>query len=249
MEWLSAADAASELGVSGRHVRRLAQAGLMPAERLGDVWLMSAAAVRERVRGIPSAGRPLSAPMAWAVLMVADAALRNPNEPPTRELLQRPLNEVLDRKARYRLRGLIVTAPPPDRWAHWLARRASSYRVWVHPGVLDRLVADARLRPAGGFAAAARGAGIAVGPARRFYVDEDDIEVIVAAYRARRDAEGEVELMVIPRAVPAALRPSFGEPVPLAAALADLLESADARERYLAIESLNFARAALRSVA
>lgn len=118
----------------------------------------------------------------------------------------------------------------------------------VHPGVLDRLVADVRLRPGGGFAAAARGAGISAGPPRRFYVDEDDVAGVLADYRARVDAQGEVGLMVIPREVPAAFRPVAGEPVPLAVALADLLESADAREHHVGVELLDPARAALRSL-
>jgi excisionase family DNA binding protein len=246
VEWLSAAQAAGELGVSKQRVRRLAQAGLLPAERLGSVWLVSAAAVRDRARAIPVAGRPLSAPMAWAVVMVVDAALRDPRE--THELhLQHALREIADRKVRHQLRSLLAAAPAPDRWAHWLARRASRVRVWVHPGVLDRLVADVRLRPGGGFAAAARGAGIAAAPPRRFYVDENDVAAVLEDYQARHDDHGEIELMVIPRNVRAAFRPPAGEPVPLTIALADLLESADAREHHIATELLDPARAALRS--
>lgn len=247
MDWLSAAEAGGELGVGERQVRRLIQAGQLPAERLGGAWLVSAAAVRDRARATPVAGRPLSAPMAWAVLMVVDAALRDPEA--SNELhLQHALGEIADRRVRHRLRKLVAAAPPPERWAQWLARRASGRRVWVHPGVLDRLVADMRLRPGGGFAATARGAGIAAGPPRRFYVDDNDVDAVLADYLARLDAQGEIELMVIPRNVPAALRPAAYEPVPLAIALADLLESADAREHDVATELLDLARAALRSL-
>jgi hypothetical protein len=185
--------------------------------------------------------------MAWAVLMVIDAALRDPAA--SNELhLQHALDEIADRRVRHQLRSLVVGAPPSERWAHWLARRAGRRRVWVHPGVLDRLVADVRLRPAGGFAAAVQGAGIAAGPPRRFYVDDNDVEAVLAAYQARLDARGEIEVMVIPRDVPAAFRPAPGEPVPLAVALADLMESADAREHHVAAELLEPARAALRSL-
>lgn len=245
MEWLSAAEAAGELGVGERQVRRLVRDGQLPAERLGDVWLVSAAAVRDRARAIPVAGRPLSAPMAWAVLMVVDAALSAPEESNEFDL-ERAVAEIADRRVRHRLRSLLAAAPAPDRWAQWLARRASRRRAWVHPGVLDRLVADVRLRPGGRFAAAAHGAGIAAGPPRRFYVDDNDVDAVLADYQARLDAQGEIELMVIPRDVPAALRPVAGEPVPLAVALADLLESADAREHHVATELLNLARSALR---
>jgi hypothetical protein len=185
--------------------------------------------------------------MAWAVLMVVDAALSAPEES-NEFYLQHAVAEIADRRVRHRLRNLLAAAPAPDRWAHWLARRASRRRVRVHPGVLDRLVADVRLRPGGGFATAARGAGIAAGAPRRFYVDEADAEAVLADYRARIDAEGEVELMVIPRDVPAAFRPPANEPVPLAIALADLLESADAREHHVATDLLDLARAALRRI-
>jgi hypothetical protein len=185
--------------------------------------------------------------MAWAVLMVVDAALRDPQE--SHELhLQDALREIADRKVRHQLRSLLAAAPAPDRWAHWLARRASRVRVWVHPGVLDRLAADVRLRPGGGLAAATRGAGIAAVPPGRFYIDVDDVDAVLADYKARLDAEGDIELMVIPREVPSAFRPPAGEPVPLATALADLLESTDAREDGVATELLELARATLRSM-
>jgi len=248
MDWLSVADAADELGVGERQVRRLVQAGVLPAERLGDVWLVSRAAVRDRARAIPAAGRPLSAPMAWAVLTVVDAALRDPDDASNRQHLAHVLDEIPDRKVRHQLRSLLTAAPPSERWPQWLARRASRRRVWVHPGVLDRLASDARLRPGGGFAAAAHGAGIASGPPRRFYVDDNDADAVLADYHARLDAEGDIELMVIPRNVPAALRPTAAEPVPLAIALTDLLGSADAREQHVATEWLDPARAALQSM-
>jgi hypothetical protein len=93
---------------------------------------------------------------------------------------------------------------------------------------------DDRLRPAGGFAAAAAGVGIAAGPPRRFYVDSSELDAVLVHYRARMDPDGQVELMVIPDSVPAELRPGRG-PVPKPVALADLLESDDARERYVGV--------------
>ena len=248
MEWLSAAEAAGELGVSERQVRRLAQAGLLPAQRLGDVWLVNAFAVRDRARIVPVSGRPLSAPMAWAVLMVVDSALHDPRG--SNELhLQHALKHIADRSNRHRLRSRVAAAPAQERWAHWLARRATRRRVWVHPGVLDRIVADPRLRPGGGFAAAARGAGIAAGPPRRFYVDDHDVDAVLDDYKARLDTEGDIELMVITSDVPAAFLPPASEPVPLPVALTDLLDSADAREQHVATEQLGRARDALRSTA
>jgi hypothetical protein len=59
---------------------------------------------------------------------------------------------------------------------------------------------------------------------------------VLADYRARDDADGPVELMVVPDEVPGELREQ--RPVPLAVALADLLDSADARERGVAEQRL-----------
>ena len=86
------------------------------------------------------------------------------------------------------------------------------------------------------------------GPPRRFYVEDDDVDAVLADYRARLDAEGEIELMVLPRNAPSAFRPAPDEPVPLAIALLDLLDSADARERHVAAELLDLARGAVRSM-
>lgn len=80
---------------------------------------------------------------------------------------------------------------------------------------------------------AASTVGLAAGPPHRFYVEAHHVGAVLADYRARADVSGHVELMVIPADVPAELRPGPG-PVPLAVALADLLESTDARERHLA---------------
>jgi excisionase family DNA binding protein len=244
MEWLSAAEAAAALGVSERQVRRLVGSGLLHAERVGGVWLVSADAVRSRARDVPAVGRPLSAPMAWAVLGMVDAGLDALNERRAGEQRSGRLDANLDRRVRHRLRTMALDGPSPVRWSHWLSRRASRQRIWAHPGVVDRLVDDGRLRPAGGYPAARRGAGIAAAPLRRLYVDEADLDVVLSQYKANLDAAGDLELMVIPELVPLQLRPAVGEPVPLAVALVDLLESADARERHVALELLEGARAA-----
>jgi len=147
----------------------------------------------------------------------------------------------VDRKDRYRMRQLLSSAPEPPRWSQWLRRRADPHRVWVHPGVLDRLAADPRLRPGGGFAAAAAGVGLAAGPPRRFYVGAGDLNAVMSAYHAREDLDGQIELMVIPESVPAGLRPGPGA-VPKPVAFADLLDSEDARERHAGLQFAGFAR-------
>lgn len=237
MDWISVAEAAHELGVSPRQVRHLVESGALPAHRLGQAWLLPAEAVRARARHAPPPGRPLSAPMAWALLWVVHGLLELPEAADAKEVNEL-FQAIDDRRVRHRVRRMLADPQPAGRWEHWLAGRAARRRLWVHPGVLGRLAADPRLRPGGGFAAVAQGVGIAVSPPRRFYLDEDVLKSVLADYRAQEDPQGPVEFMIIPSDVPAAVRIPAGRPVPLAVALADLLESDDARERHAAAERL-----------
>ncbi|MDQ1734792.1 MAG: hypothetical protein QOH56_1043 [Pseudonocardiales bacterium] len=179
--------------------------------------------------------------MAWAVLWVAQGLLDEPQKPADTEQL---LRAIADRRLRHRVRRLLADAHPAERWEQWLASRAGRRRLWVHPGVLNRLAADERLRPGGGFAAAAQGVGIAASQPRRFYIDAELLDAVLVDYHAQDDPEGPVELMVIPSGVPDGVRIPAGRPVPVAVALADLLESNDARERHAAAERLEKLRLA-----
>jgi len=118
-DWISVAEAAHELGVSPRRVRHLVDSGALPARRLGVGWLLPADAVHARARHAPSPGRPLSAPLAWAVLRVAQELLDEPREPAEAERV----NELLRVEVRLRRRLLAAAEPglplwlrrPPDR--------------------------------------------------------------------------------------------------------------------------------------
>lgn len=234
MDLVSVAEAAEKLGVSERHVRRLTAAGELHGRRIGDRWLIDADAVRHRSRSEPQPGRPLSTRMAWAVLAAADSALEA-------ESSRRPA-PIEDRRIRHRLRKLLAEAPPPERWDQWLRHRADPQRVWVHPGVVDRLAEDDRLHPGGARAVAASGVGIAGGSGHSFYIDENVVGSVLADYRAHPAADGQVVLMVVPADVPEMVIGRPGEPVIPAAALVDLLGSSDARERYVAAAALEAAR-------
>lgn len=231
MEWISVAEAAAKLDVGERQIRRLAAAGELDALVVGDRWLVKAAAVRDRARDVPSAGRPLSSQMAWAVLAAAAAGFAD-------EPGGDPLGAVRDRRIRYRLRGLLTDAPPPERWGQWLRRRAQARRVWVHPGVLKRFSADPRLHRGGGPVARESGVGLSGGDRNVFYVAASDADAVLAAYRARPDDAGQVVLMVVPAEVPKEVLGDAGVAVSPAVALVDLLGSPDARERHGASHAL-----------
>ena len=245
VDWLGVEQAAERLGVGPSQVRRLARDGELPARRIGSTWLIDDAGI-ERRRGLePSAGRPLSPLMAWAVLLSIDAALGDSSADRASSGVA---SQLADRKERYRLRHLLSAAPPVNRWDAWLRRRAAPRRIWVHPGVVDSLAADPRVHPGGAPAVAAAGLGLGLGGADRpslFYVDAEDADAVVAEYRGRDDPDGPLTLMVIPPEVQSGLRPEPGAPTPPAVALVDLLSSSDARQHHLATELLAGAAARL----
>src|SRR5437763_7136441 len=216
VDWLGVEEAAERLGVGPSQVRRLARDGQLPARRIGSTWLIDDAGIERRRGLVPSAGRPLSPLMAWAVLHSVDAALAGGSADIS---LSGVAIQLADRKERYRLRRLLSAAPPVNRWDAWLRRRAAPRRIWVHPGVVDRLAADRRLHPGGAPAVAAAGLGLS-GADRPslLYVNPEDAAAVVAKYRGRDDPDGPLTLMVIPPEVPPGLRPEPGAPTPPAVA-------------------------------
>jgi len=233
---VSIEEAARRLGRHPAHVRRLVREGALAGAKGGGRWLGSDDAVHLRGRLQPPAGRPLSPSMAWALLDAVDVGLRAEGDihggPGIRELA--------DRRARHRVRRMLADAPPPDRWAAWLRRRARPQRMWVHPGVVERLRADPRLHLGAEAAAAEMGVGAGVGAEPVFYLHESDFDAVLRRYRGRPDPEGQLLFMVIPDDVATYLRPGSGEVAP-AVALVDLLNSADARQRHRAAELLEAA--------
>lgn len=145
------------MGLHPAHVRRLVQEGEIPAQKIDGRWLVSESALRQRDRLRPSAGRPLSPNMAWAFLVLVGAGLSAGEDAGAGAAVP----ELPDRRARHRLRRLLADGPPPERWAAWLRRRAKPERVWVHPGVEERLASDVRLHAGSEVAAVSADVGSA----------------------------------------------------------------------------------------
>lgn len=241
MDWISVADAAAQLNVSERQVRRLAEAGSLVARRVGSSWLISPDSVRERNRSSISSGRPVSPRLAWAVLAAVDAVIAGVDAERAVAQAGRDLPERWDRR---RLRQLLAGAPEPAAWDRWLRRRAELRRVWVHPGVLGRFLADPRVHAGG--AAATVGLGGAVGDVEKCYVAASDVDDLIAAYRARDDADGQVVLAVVPDDARAHLGEP-GRPVPAAVGFVDCVDAADSRQQHVAVSHLADARRVLSS--
>ena len=235
MDLLSIDEAAARMGLHPAHVRRLVRVGELPGLKIGGRWLVTDDALRSRHRLKAQPGRPLSPAMAWAVLAAVEAGQRDKlGSAAGRSAGGRgePAGaDAPDRRRRYRIRQLLSDAPSAERWAAWLRRRALPRRVWVHQGVLDRLGQDLRVHAGGPVAAAVAADG--VGGPLLFYVAETDADHVVRDYRAVDEPDGQVLMMVVPKAVADAFGPP-GEPVGAVVGLVDMLSSADARERHVA---------------
>ena len=70
--------AAEMLGVGPEQVRRYVQRGLLPADKIGRMWLVPAAHVTGLRCGQPRRGRPLSSGAAWKAILAGDVDVDDP---------------------------------------------------------------------------------------------------------------------------------------------------------------------------
>jgi len=245
VELLSIDEAALRMGRHPASVRRLVRSGEMAGQKIGGRWLVREEAIRERSRLDPPRGRPVSSKMAWAVLELVNENLHLDTSRPISpgSSVDSIIDNLVDRRVRFHLRELLADAPPPEKWGSWLRRRASPRRIWVHPGVVERLSSDRRLRPGSEAAAAAAGIGngAGVGASKVFYLRQRDVNAIVDEYRGRDEDDGQVLLMVVPDEVVSDLLFPSGKPVAAVVALVDMVNSPDSRQRHLATELLSSA--------
>jgi excisionase family DNA binding protein len=223
--WLTVAQAAARLKVSPRRVRQLVAAGELSAEYLGDRALLDAAQVQKRAVQRPHSGRPYSPALAWRLL----AVLSDPGSPQA---------NAADRSTRHRLRRLLVQLSDPqgpsvEELESLLRRRARPHRYWIHPGLLAQVFTDPRVSAGRARAAAAYGLDVSPGDDALGYVAESDRADVEAQYALEPDLNGRLELRGY-QPQPAGTTPLGGMPVPVAAAVFDLLESDDVRLQRVA---------------
>jgi len=242
VELLSIDEAALRMGRHPASVRRLVRRGEMAGQKVGGRWLVREEAIRERGRLDPPLGRPVSAKMAWAVLELANANLQLDSARPISQyqLADSIIDSFVDRRVRFHLRELFADAPPPAQWGSWLRRRAFPRRIWVHPGVVERLSSDPRVRPGAEAAAAVYGIGngAGIGGSMVFYVNQSDADAVVEEYRGRNEEDGHILLMIVPDEVAANELLPQGKPVAAVVSLVDMLTSSDSRQRYSAAQLL-----------
>lgn len=221
---MAVSDAAAVLGVQPRQIRSLVAHSQLHAERVGHVWLVSAASVEARRRLNVDVGRPLSAGMVWRLLGRVSGALRDDlgaAEEPT------------DRRERYRLRQLQVSPPEVSQWSSWLRRRGEHRRVWFHPGTIARVTSDPQLKRAD----LSTQLGLDVADISPLYMEAAHFGAFVEQHRGQIIHEpdiGAVNAMVVPALADGIdWRGSVA-----AAALVDFSDHADARVRHAALELL-----------
>jgi excisionase family DNA binding protein len=249
-EVLTVHEAADVLGISMQRVRQMIYAGQLDARRSSGGWLIDADAVVERSERLHR-GRPPEPQTAWSAVALLAAASACASQP--RSGCPASPQVVPDRKLRHRILRVLSRLPDPVAddapWRRLLSTRGHARRMWVHPGVLDRLAADPNASTGGIGAMPAGHDGLTTGPDRLdIYVREADADDLIRRYRMREDGDGQVHLIIVPSSVPPELAPDRGSPVPAPAAASDLLEEKDPRARHAGALELRSCLDALRTV-
>jgi excisionase family DNA binding protein len=217
-EWLSTGEAAEILGVSSERVRQLAQSGKLPARRTPAGWIIPISAVANLQ--LPGRGRLITPKTAWQVITALDV----------RANIAAAKQAIADRRARYRIMGLIDDLPDPENqpepWRRVLGGRGYSTRMRAHRGVVQHAAADSRVAVGGSDAMPGR-YGLTKGRTVLYVSNAIEADV-TAQYHLSPDRTGQITLVT----VPAGLEPRGGFPVPAPAAAADLLDEDDPRARH-----------------
>lgn len=215
-------EAADRLGVGEVAVRQKIASGRLAAIKRARTWWLDEREVERMARQQPGGGRPLSAPMAWAVLLLASG--------------DESAAEQAAGQARYWSRARVwLRDHPLAEHAPRLRARATSERFDAHPSELKRILdrSDVLLT---GISAGALVDLIGSTSAVEIYAPTGHRDDIVDGH-ALIAGQGPVQI----RWVPDALWPLIddgGRRPPRAAVLLDLLESDEPRARREAARAL-----------
>ncbi len=210
-EQVSISEAARLLGVHPGRVRREAQAGRLPAQKIGNSWVVNRADL-PRV-GAARRGRPLSARSVWAIVR----ALSGLDV------------EGLSRSEHQRLRGRIREI---DRLhaSSWRAR-VVDYWYYGHPGILQRLAADPRVRVSHPGNIRSGDRLVSLGP-NPVYLRAEALDDVVRRFALRAAAPSDANVHI---RVPVQAGWLFSRPeLPDAVIALDLLEARDPRSQDIA---------------
>jgi excisionase family DNA binding protein len=174
MDYVSVADAAQRLGVSGRRVRQLLEDRSLQGVRVGGSWLVAADELERRQQLAPPSGRPLSSASAWNVL----AALAQADEG-LKHLSPSLRSRACSRAMRLRHQTPEVAS---KEWRSTLRRRAHLHQFYGHPSILADLVKDPEIVRSGISAAHDHGANLMVVGGAEGYIRARDLSKIVERY-------------------------------------------------------------------
>ena len=220
---ISVQEAANRLGVSADAVRKRIASGRLPAQRRGREWWLDAREVDRMARKRPGQGRPLSAQMAWAVLLLAsgdaDAAARAVRNP----------------RYRTRLRSWLRDHSLAEH-ASRLRARADAEEFDAHASELARIVDRPDVLTTG--ISAADAAGLLGGSsAVEIYAPAAHREAFIDEHALER-GPGPVRIRWVSDEIWALLDQDNDRRAPRAAVLVDLLENDDPRARREAARAL-----------
>jgi hypothetical protein len=213
-------DAAQRLGVSPVAVRQQIAGGRLPAVKRGRDWWVDPRAV-ERMRRLPArSGRPLSAPLAWAVLLLASG-----EEEAADRVVQHPRYRA---RARAWLREHSLSEDAPR-----LRARAAPEEFDAHPSELRRIAA----RPDVLLTGASAGGLVGKPSAVEVYARAGQRDAIVREH-ALVPGSGPVRVRWVADVIWDLLRGDAEGRAPRAAVLLDLVESDEPRARREAVRAL-----------
>lgn len=207
-EQISISEAARLLGIHPGRVRRHAQTGRLPAQKIGNSWVVNRSDLLRA--GAARRGRPLSARSAWAIVR----ALSGLDV------------EGLSRSEHQRLRGRLQEIDRLDASA-WRARVIDHW-YYGHPGILQQLAADHRVRRSRPEKIRSGDRLVGLGPSP-LYVSAEHLDDVARQFALRPAAPSDANLHI---RVPVQASWLFSLPeLPDAVIALDLLEAPDPRSR------------------
>ena len=212
MELVNVQEAARQLGVSPRRVRRMLADDLVAGVRIGRAWALEQRHLDRFKNHRASIGRPWSALSAWAVLAAADG----------HDSVLAPVDRS---RAHHRLSGEGLLGV-----VNRLGARAQRQDFYGHPSVLRRLANEPSLVLSGVSAAAEHRADVLASDFLEAYIPLSRVQGIVRRYALNSDPE---RPNIVLRVVEDSIWPfASGDRVaPRAVVAVDLLESEDDRSR------------------
>lgn len=169
LEVMLVSEAAKQLQVSVERVRQLVRRGDIKGHNIGGRWLLDRDSVERAAEGKRRAGRPFEPRKAWALLCLAGG-----------------------RKADWLMRseadrlGQVLRDRSVADVAAQLRRRARSERWFVHPSLIEPLLAEDQVVVSG-----ARATEELAGDRGRvlLYVHQEDLEALAHRYSPERNAD------------------------------------------------------------